>query len=253
MKTYTIYKATNVVNNKSYIGFDSAWPRRIAQHKSAAKLSGTITTPFCNAIKKYGWNAFVWEPIYQASERDHCLGVMENYFISEYRTFIGYDDCNGYNLTLGGEGTFGHKKSQAARQAQRERMVGQKQTKDHIRARTNARLNNSNNVPPMLNKRHSVDSINLMRKVRAGVPKSEAHKQAMRLRPQDTQSLTCPHCGKTGDYKNMKRWHMDNCKLNLSRGPKEENIVVCTACGHSAKQTPNFYKNHNAHCKAGQD
>ena len=24
--------------------------------------------------------------------------------------------------------------------------------------------------------------------------------------------VTCPHCGKTGDNSNMKRWHFDNCK-----------------------------------------
>lgn len=24
----------------------------------------------------------------------------------------------------------------------------------------------------------------------------------------------CPHCNKTGDLRNMKRWHFDNCKLN---------------------------------------
>lgn len=28
----------------------------------------------------------------------------------------------------------------------------------------------------------------------------------------------CPHCSKTGDLRNMKRWHFDNCKLN-PKGP----------------------------------
>jgi hypothetical protein len=51
-----------------------------------------------------------------------------------------------------------------------------------------------------------------MRLAQKGRPKSDAHKEAMKLRPQDTKILTCPHCGKTGDYKNMKRWHMENCK-----------------------------------------
>ena len=27
------------------------------------------------------------------------------------------------------------------------------------------------------------------------------------------QTITCPHCNKSGDKSNMKRWHFDNCKL----------------------------------------
>lgn len=27
--------------------------------------------------------------------------------------------------------------------------------------------------------------------------------------------LTCPHCGKTGGYQGLKRWHFDNCKDKL--------------------------------------
>ena len=26
------------------------------------------------------------------------------------------------------------------------------------------------------------------------------------------KKLECPHCGKVGQYGNMKRWHMDNCR-----------------------------------------
>ena len=28
----------------------------------------------------------------------------------------------------------------------------------------------------------------------------------------NTTSIMCPHCGKTGQYTNMKRWHFDNCE-----------------------------------------
>lgn len=49
-----------------------------------------------------------------------------------------------------------------------------------------------------------------------GKPKSVDHIRNMKLRPQDTIRLTCPHCGKEGDYKNMKRWHMDNCRQSQS-------------------------------------
>jgi len=50
-KIYSIYKATNKINGKSYIGFDSKWPRRKHKHHFEYKER---TSKFYNAIKKYG-------------------------------------------------------------------------------------------------------------------------------------------------------------------------------------------------------
>jgi group I intron endonuclease len=103
MPIYSIYKATNKTNGKVYIGFDSNWPHRKNSHKCYYK-NGDIK--FYRAIKKYDWHSFNWEVIYQSKDRDHTLKVMENYFINEYNSFH-----NGYNSTLGGDGTFGIKRN----------------------------------------------------------------------------------------------------------------------------------------------
>lgn len=50
-----------------------------------------------------------------------------------------------------------------------------------------------------------------------GKKKTPEHVVNMRTRPQDTMRLICPHCSKEGDYKNMKRWHMDNCRHQSQR------------------------------------
>jgi group I intron endonuclease len=105
MKIYTIYKATNTINNESYIGFDSNWPHRYHKHKSLSK-SNKLNYHFYNALRKYGFDSFEWSILYQSKDRDHCKDVMENYFITEYDTFN-----NGYNSTKGGEGTFNHVKT----------------------------------------------------------------------------------------------------------------------------------------------
>lgn len=85
---------------------------------------------------------------------------------------------------------------------------------------------------------------------RRGVPKSQEHIANMRNRPQDNITLTCTHCDKTGDYKNMMRWHMDRCAHNPNRiKDKDPKLVTCFKCGYSTKQSPNFYKNHNENCK----
>jgi hypothetical protein len=99
MNIYTIYKATCINTGKSYIGFDSHWPKRKSEHKTAAKRD-TTSNKFYNAVKKYGWSAFIWEVIYQSTDYHHCISDMESFFIKEYDTLSA-----GYNSTTGGEGT----------------------------------------------------------------------------------------------------------------------------------------------------
>ena len=46
-----------------------------------------------------------------------------------------------------------------------------------------------------------------------GKAKTPDHVAAMKKRFQNTAIITCPYCLKTGDYKNMHRWHMGRCKF----------------------------------------
>jgi len=103
--------------------------------------------------------------------------------------------------------------------------------------------------PARQGKKHTEESRKKMSSALKGKPKSESHKLSMKNRPQDTKKLTCPHCGKIGDYKNMNRWHMDRCKHNPNKKTDLEKIVVCDVCGYTAKQTANFYRRHNNNCK----
>lgn len=45
-------------------------------------------------------------------------------------------------------------------------------------------------------------------------PFTEEHIAALNVHALNKAQLVCPHCGKQGQYANMKRWHFDNCKLN---------------------------------------
>jgi hypothetical protein len=250
METFTIYRATNRVNNKVYIGFTEHWPQRINGHNYDRRY-GNTDKAFYNAIKKYGWDAFEWEVIYQSLEYEHTLNVMESYFIDEYRSWVGFEDCNGYNTTRGGRGARGWKRSPELIESHRQQMTGRKQTPEHIEKRRQAMKGKPN--PHAAGENSPTKRPDVREKLRLamlGKPKSESHKAAMKLRPQDTQALTCPHCGKTGDYKNMNRWHMDRCKSNPARINDLEKTATCEVCGHTAKQTANFYKHHNANCKS---
>ena len=103
MIIYSIYKCVNLKNGKVYIGIDSNWPTRRYAHKSYAKLNKGFSLH--TAIRKYGWENFQWEVIYNTLEFSH-VQKMECYFISEFNSY----NC-GYNETLGGEGTLGKKQT----------------------------------------------------------------------------------------------------------------------------------------------
>jgi predicted GIY-YIG superfamily endonuclease len=107
MHIYTIYQITNTTNNKCYVGFDSKFPRRINEHKTSSfnPEHKDYNLPIHRAIRKYGWDNFIWAAIYQSVDRDHTLKTMEPHFIKEYDSYQ-----TGYNATKGGDGTFGYKR-----------------------------------------------------------------------------------------------------------------------------------------------
>lgn len=92
-----IYKITNLINNKIYIGQAKDVSQRWYEHclESATKKNNR---KLCNAIRKYGVNNFKVEtiegPIENYNER-------EQYWIAYYNTFL--DAEKGYNMTIGGE------------------------------------------------------------------------------------------------------------------------------------------------------
>lgn len=129
MHIYTIYKATNITNNKCYIGFDSNWPKRKTDHKSESHKNDKI---FHKAIRKYGWENFSWEILYQSFDYDYTKNTMETHFIIEYKSFVGFIDCNGYNATMGGEGTRGIKHSNERKQYQSQVMTNLRNDKNSI-------------------------------------------------------------------------------------------------------------------------
>lgn len=104
MNIFIIYKATNIINGKVYIGFDSVWPKRQKSHKFSSFNSNgqDYNFKFHRAIRKYGWEAFEWEEICCSKDGEYLLNEMEKYFIQQYDSYN-----NGYNMTLGGEGCFG--------------------------------------------------------------------------------------------------------------------------------------------------
>lgn len=101
MRIYTIYRSTNVVNGKVYVGFDSNWPTRKYAHRCNAFNPNTTdySCAFHSAIRKYGKDNFIWDLLYQSMDFEHAFHEMESYFIAEYRS---NEKPHGYNMTGGG-------------------------------------------------------------------------------------------------------------------------------------------------------
>lgn len=97
----SIYKIQNLVNGKTYVGFTTNLNRRIKCHKNRAFVS-LHKTKLYDAMRKYGWDNFQFSVVYESKDVEHTKNVMENYFIAEYDSIK-----NGYNMTLGGDGTLG--------------------------------------------------------------------------------------------------------------------------------------------------
>ena len=103
---YSIYRITNLVNNKIYIGFASNPNRRWYAHQKNS-IYKKRNTHLYNAMQKYGIDNFQFDVIYQSFDYMHTHKTMETHFITEYKSYVGFADCNGYNMTFGGEGSFG--------------------------------------------------------------------------------------------------------------------------------------------------
>jgi group I intron endonuclease len=95
---YSIYKATNTITGKIYIGFTGNFQKRIKSHFRRSK-NKKHNYKLYESIRKYGWESFVWEEIYQSTDDLHTKNVIEPLLIAEYNSYH-----TGYNSTLGGDG-----------------------------------------------------------------------------------------------------------------------------------------------------
>lgn len=102
-----IYKITNQINGKVYIGQTSKIDptKRWNEHRHAVIDPDQKERPLYRAMRKYGIDNFKFEVIETVYEEDHTtLNQREQYYIKKYNSFLYSDDSNGYNLTLGGDG-----------------------------------------------------------------------------------------------------------------------------------------------------
>lgn len=105
-----IYKVTNIINGKVYIGKTiQTLKQRKQSHIRYAKDGGKGV--FLSAIRKYGIENFKWEILCECDQ--DILEITETMKIIVNNSH--YIDGYGYNMTYGGEGCLGYKHSENAR------------------------------------------------------------------------------------------------------------------------------------------
>jgi len=97
-----IYKITNTVNSKIYIGYTnqtlkSRWAEHCEASRNLANRRGN--SRFMRAIRKYGVAAFVREILIEDEDAEKCLNYWEPFFIAKFNST---DRAIGYNSTSGG-------------------------------------------------------------------------------------------------------------------------------------------------------
>jgi hypothetical protein len=104
-----VYKATNTISGKVYIGITTKeLDTRIGEHIEKSKRGGKLSV-FHNALVAYNYE-FEWEVIDYEDESAEDLLEKEVFYIDYYNTYYKAKDSMGYNMTLGGQGTFGYGK-----------------------------------------------------------------------------------------------------------------------------------------------
>lgn len=93
-----IYKITNKINNKSYIGQSIHIERRFYEHQHESYWDDNKI--LYQAFRKYGLENFTFEVIEECAPED--LNIKEQYWINFYHSYP-----DGYNMTSGGETNYG--------------------------------------------------------------------------------------------------------------------------------------------------
>lgn len=111
-----IYKVTNTINHKVYIGQSVNPIARLRQHITSRSNKAYLLN---YAIKKYGVENFLFEVI-RSEVPIEQINETEIQCIKEHNCKVP----NGYNITEGGEGLKGHKHSEETKQKIRQAGLG---------------------------------------------------------------------------------------------------------------------------------
>ena len=208
---YFTYVTENLVNGKRYYGAHST-----ANMEDGYLGSGKL---ILKAIAKYGKQAFSRQVIATYNSREELFEAEKQLVTKEVT-----EDPNTYNLAIGGLGggpevngftrkgiphdaTIRHRLSELAQA----RALVYKPTEA---TRAKMRANNFARRSPGAQRAHAkLAGQQSWTGSDAGAHKAKISASLRSSAKRIQIRVSCPHCGKLGGSRAMKRWHFDNCKL----------------------------------------
>jgi group I intron endonuclease len=139
MRTLEVYKVTNKKNGKIYIGITNQGASTNRWYKHCSDSNTGSNFPLHNAIRKYGKDNFQIDIVELIENEDYdYLKEREIFWIKE---FDSYNREKGYNLTLGGDGTFGRFHSEETKDKIRKRAIGRHPSLEQRKKMSESQLN----------------------------------------------------------------------------------------------------------------
>lgn len=168
-----IYKITNLINDKVYIGLTTNLQMRKTTHRRFSKTEKPRQY-IHRAIRRYGWENFAVDVVFCAFDRE-TLNEMEKFFIKEYKSNVREF---GYNRTDGGEGTKGmrgHRHTEEVKIKMSLARKGKPLSEEH-------KLNMSLSKKGKINSKEHNSNIGLAHKNRVHSEKSRQNMSAARIK-----------------------------------------------------------------------
>ena len=162
-----IYKATNLIDGKVYIGQTNNLDRRIREHRSHAVKDGG---PFHEEIRNIGFQNFKFDILEWC--RSDVADDRERFYISQFRKDLGpekvYNFCDGglggqtHDVTGENNPSFGKTYSDEERAALSEKLKGRAKPEGFGRKVSNALKGRPKSRDQILKKSHPISVINMV-------------------------------------------------------------------------------------------
>ena len=146
---WIVYSHENVYNGKKYIGITSVKPERRWRNGDGYKRS----VKFYNSIKKYGWDSFKHEILYENLTEKEAKNIEQKLIRKNKKQNLSY------NITDGGEGNKGWIVSENTKKKISESHKGKKLSEEQKqKIKLSSKDLWKNRKHPMLGKQHSEES-----------------------------------------------------------------------------------------------